>query len=93
MFRLLYLALVRVFGWLALLARGDRALAVEILVLRHEVAVLRANTKPSKRTWPDRAILSALTRFLRRGLRAARLVKTFLAAQADGSLALDFFPI
>ena len=41
LFRPLYLLIVRVFGWLALLARSDASKDVEILVLRHEVAVLR----------------------------------------------------
>ena len=40
-FRLAYLILTRVLSWLALLARSDAAKDVEILVLRHEVAVLR----------------------------------------------------
>ena len=40
-FRLAYLMLARVLSWLALLARSDAAKDVEILVLRHEVAVLR----------------------------------------------------
>jgi putative transposase len=39
--RLAYLLLARVLSWLALLARSARAKYVEILVLRHEVAVLR----------------------------------------------------
>ena len=39
--RILYQILVKVLGWLALLARGDAAKDAEILVLRHENAVLR----------------------------------------------------
>ena len=46
-FRLAYLMLARVLSWLALLARSDAAKDVEILVLRHEVAVLqRSNARP-----------------------------------------------
>jgi hypothetical protein len=75
MFRLLYLALIRVFGWLALLTRGNKTLTVEILVLRNEIAVLRrANPTPRKLIWPDRAILSALTRLLPCEILAPRLV-------------------
>ena len=37
--RFAYLAVLRVFGWLALLARSDRAKDAEILILRHQVAV------------------------------------------------------
>ena len=42
-FGLVYLMLARVLSWLALLARSDGAKNIEILVLRHEVAVLRRN--------------------------------------------------
>jgi hypothetical protein len=63
-FRLAYLMLLRVLSWLALLARSDIAKDVEILTLRHEVAVLRrANPRP-KMSWLDRAVLSALSRLL-----------------------------
>jgi putative transposase len=71
---LAYLMLTRVLSWLALLARSDAAKDVEILVLRHEVAVLRrTNTRPAL-TWLDRAVLSALNRLLPASLRQLRLV-------------------
>jgi putative transposase len=73
-FRVLYLVFIRVVGWLALLARSPASKDVEILVLRHEVDVLRRGNPKPRIDWADRAILSALTRLLPRALREHRLV-------------------
>jgi putative transposase len=55
-----YLALLRVFGWLALLARSDRAKDAEILILRHQVAVLHRQVNTPQLSWADRAALARL---------------------------------
>ena len=73
--RFAYLAVLRVFGWLALIARSDQAKNAEILILRHQVAVLQRLVKNPRPSWADRAILAALARRLPRSqLRQMRLI-------------------
>ena len=72
--RLLYFIFIRLCGWLMLLGRSSASKNAELLVLRHEVAVLRrANPRPQL-DWADRAVLAALIRLLPPRLRTHRLV-------------------
>ena len=72
--RLLYLILARLCSWLVLLGRSSASKDAELLVLRHEVAVLRRTHPRPRLDWADRAILAALIRQLPRTLQAYRLV-------------------
>jgi putative transposase len=70
--RLVYLIFDRLLGWLTLLGRTSSSKDVELLVLRHEVAILhRTNPKP-RLDWADRTVFAALIRRLPAVLRRAR---------------------
>jgi putative transposase len=71
---MLYLIFVRLTGWMALLARSAASKDTELLVLRHEVAVLRRQNPKPKMDWADRMVLAALARLLPGQLRMSRLV-------------------
>jgi putative transposase len=72
--RLIYRSLATLLLWLALSARSSASKNAEILVLRHEVAVLRRGNPRPRMDWADRAVLAALARILPRALRARRIV-------------------
>jgi putative transposase len=72
--RLLYLIFARLCCWLVLLGRSSASKDTELLVLRHEVAVLRRTHPRPRLDWADRAVLAALIRHLPARLREHRLV-------------------
>ena len=72
--RLLYLIFQHLLGLLLLLGRTSSTKDIELLVLRHELAVLRRTTPRPRLNWADRTVFAALVRRLPRALRARRLV-------------------
>jgi hypothetical protein len=72
--RLVYRSLAALLSWLALSARSSASKNAEILILRHEVAVLRRGNPKPRIDWADRAVLAALARILPKALRAHRIV-------------------
>jgi hypothetical protein len=72
--RLLYLIFRQVLGLVLLLGRTSATKDIELLVLRHEVAVLRRTQPRARLDWADRAIFAALVPRLPRVLPCHRLV-------------------
>src|SRR6186713_171796 len=62
--RLLYQVFTKLLGWMVLRTRSDATKDIEIIVLRHQLAVLRRHTPRPRMSWTDRALLAALTRLL-----------------------------
>ena len=101
--RFAYLAVLRVFGWLALLARSDRAKDAEILILRHQVSVLQRQVKAPRlsradRAGPHRGAVDGAADPKDAGIDPAprwsgQTWHAFLAGQAKTILTTDFFHI
>ncbi|WP_441005754.1 hypothetical protein [Streptomyces malaysiensis] len=72
--RLVYLIGTRIFAWLFLMSRSSAAKNAEILILRHELAVLRPQVTAPKPGWPERALLAVVTRLIPQALRERRIV-------------------
>ena len=72
--RLIYRILAALLSWLALWARSPASKNAEILILRHELAVLSRGNPEPRIDWTDRAVLAALARILPKALRAHRIV-------------------
>jgi transposase InsO family protein len=72
--RLLYLIFQQVLGLVLLTGRTSSTKDLELLVLRHELAMLRRINPRPRLSWADRAVLAALIRQLPRALRGHRLV-------------------
>src|SRR6188508_1361926 len=72
--RLPYLIFWQVLGLVLLMGRTSSSKDVELLVLRHEVAVLRRTNPKPRLDWADRAVLAALIRRLPTSLRGHRLI-------------------
>ena len=62
--RLIYQMFSKVLSWIVLRTHCDTAKEIEILVLRHQLAVLRRRTPRPRITWTDRALIAALARLL-----------------------------
>jgi hypothetical protein len=69
-----YMLAQRLFGLIALRGRGEAAKDVELLVLRHEVAVLRRRITRPRLEPKGRVLLAALSRLLPRDRWHARIV-------------------
>jgi hypothetical protein len=70
--KLIYLMFAKLLGWTVLRIRSDTTNDIEILAVRHQLAVLQRRTPRPRISWPHRAMTAALARLpparRRRGL-------------------------
>jgi putative transposase len=71
---LIYQMFLKLLGWLVLRARSDTSKDIEILVLRHQLAVVQRRARRPRTSWTDRALIAAPTRLLSVRRRLGQLV-------------------
>ena len=97
--RLLYLIFARLCSWLVLLGRSSASKDAELLVLRHEIAVLRRASSRPRLDWARvgastiRRVLKALKTPPAPERRSDMTWRKFLHTQASTMLATDFFHV
>ena len=62
--KLIYQMFAKLLSWMVLCVRSDTANEIEILVLRHQLAMLQRRAPPPRLNWSDRAVIAALARLL-----------------------------
>ena len=72
--KLIYVMFSKLLGWMVLRTRSDTTKEIEILVLRHQLAVLQRRTQRPPMSWTDRAVIAALARLLPARRRVGLLV-------------------
>ena len=72
--KLIYQMFAKLLSWMVLRTRSDAAKEIEILVLRHQLAVLQRRPRRPRINWTDRAVIAALGRLLPACRRCGLLV-------------------
>jgi putative transposase len=72
--KLIYQVFTKLLSWMVLYTRSNTANEIEILVLRHQLAVLQRRTPRPRINWTDRAVIAALARLLSARRRCGFLI-------------------